>query len=117
MNGEIPAWESFQGRPAPHAGMKIRLYKNLNRQHRFSLMAMEGPLKGRVLGYTPAALVRDIEMKISHGGRNRVLNEGVRNVHATCLCTFEAMATEAPATSLPENPRRVTYQPFLRGHF
>lgn len=117
MSEAIPAWEPFQGRPRPHKGMKVKLYKNLNRQRRFSLVAMEGDLKGKVLGYSPAVLVSSVEMKVSEAGRQTVIRKGVRNVHAHCICFVEDLASELPPSIDPEKAKRITYQPFLRGHF
>ncbi|WP_372997680.1 hypothetical protein [Marinobacter sp.] len=117
MSETIPAWESFQGRPRPHKGMKVKLYKNLNRQRRFSLVAMEGEHKGKVLGYSPAVLVRSVEMKVSEAGRQTVIRQGVRNVHAHCICFVEDLASELPPNVATEKAKRITYQPFLCGHF
>ena len=117
MAESIPAWEPYRGRPRPHRGMKVKLYKNLNRQRRFSLVAMEGELKGKVLGYSPAVLVRSVEMKVSEAGRQTVVRNGVRNVHAHCICYLEDLAADLPQEVDNSNARHITYQPFLHGHF
>jgi hypothetical protein len=66
--------------------MRIRLYRNLSpqyrQQHAWSIMAMEGPRKGKVVDVVDGAILRNVRFIVSEAGRQRVLRDGVRNVHA-----------------------------------
>jgi hypothetical protein len=66
--------------------MRVRLYRNLSPQYRkqraWSLMAMEGPRKGRVINIVDGALLRDVTFKVSEAGRQRVIRDKAKNVHA-----------------------------------
>lgn len=61
--------------------MKVRVYKNLHR-NRFSIIAMEGPDKGKVVGHAADVLLMDADFRVSEAGRQRVIREGRKNVHA-----------------------------------
>jgi hypothetical protein len=66
--------------------MRVRLYRNLSpqyrQQHAWSIMAMEGPRKGKVVEVVDGAILRNVRFVVSEAGRQRVLRDGVRNVHA-----------------------------------
>jgi hypothetical protein len=61
--------------------MKVEIYWNLHRKL-YSVRALEGPRKGRVIGHAFRVLLDDVEFKVNEGGRLRVLREGRKNVHA-----------------------------------
>lgn len=61
--------------------MRVRIYYNLSRAV-WSIKAMEGERKGRVIGYAQAAVLRDAHTVVSEAGRQRVLREKRKNVHA-----------------------------------
>jgi len=48
----------------------------------YSVKAMEGPNKGRVIMRSPHVMLGDVRPKVSRAGRERVLREGRKNVHA-----------------------------------
>jgi hypothetical protein len=66
--------------------MRIRLYRNLSPQYRqqraWSVMAMEGPKKGKVVGVVDGAVLKDASFVVSEAGRQRVLRDQQKNVHA-----------------------------------
>lgn len=63
--------------------MKVKVYRNLNRKDVcYSLLAVAGPHKGLVLGYTHSILLANPEFIISELGRQRVINQQRKNVHA-----------------------------------
>jgi hypothetical protein len=66
--------------------MRVRVYRNLSPQYRkqraWSIMAMEGPTKGRVVDVVDAAVVRDARFVVSEAGRQRVIRDKAKNVHA-----------------------------------
>lgn len=61
--------------------MKVFIYFNLHRKL-WSIKALQGPDKGRVIGHTECFTVLDAEFKVSEAGRQRVLREKRKNVHA-----------------------------------
>lgn len=61
--------------------MRVRVYYNLNRSV-WSIKAMDGEHKGRVIGYAKAVTLRDAHTVVSEAGRQRVLREKRKNVHA-----------------------------------
>lgn len=73
------------------APLKVFLYFNLHKQC-LSLRAMSGPNKGRVIGYATEVVLENVELKVSQSGRERVLKEKAKNVHAG-LVGYLACAT------------------------
>lgn len=61
--------------------MKVFVYFNLHKKV-FSVRAMEGENKGRVIAHTKTIELRDAVFKVSQAGRERVLKEQRKNVHA-----------------------------------
>ena len=61
--------------------MRVFVYYNLHR-HLWSIKALEGPQKGRVVGYSDTVLLSNAVPKVSEAGRQRVLREKRKNVHA-----------------------------------
>ena len=61
--------------------MKVFVYFNLHKKV-FSVRAMEGENKGRVIAHTTTVELRDAVFKVSQAGRERVLKEKRKNVHA-----------------------------------
>lgn len=63
--------------------MKCFIYRNLHKRgHTYSLRAMEGEHKGRVVGYASSLFVEDAEFRVNETGRQRVIATGHKNVHA-----------------------------------
>ena len=71
-------------------GLKVFVYFNLHKKV-FSIKAMEGVDKGRVVGYSTHVLLRDAKTKVSEAGRQRVLREGRKNVHAGLVGVLESL--------------------------
>ncbi len=61
--------------------MKVFCYFNLHRKC-FSIKALEGPKKGRVVAHSDKVLLYGGTFKVSEAGRQRVLRERKKNVHA-----------------------------------
>ncbi len=61
--------------------MKVFVYFNLRRKL-FSIKALEGPMKGRVVAHRHDVLINDATFKVSEAGRQRVIRERCKNVHA-----------------------------------
>lgn len=66
--------------------MKVFIYRNLNRVGvLFSIKSLEGISKGKVIGYAPRIVVDNAQLVVSQAGRNRVLREKRKNVHAAVV--------------------------------
>ena len=61
--------------------MRVFVYFNLHKKM-WSVKALEGPQKGRVIARTFYVPLRDVRPRVSQKGRERVLKEKVKNVHA-----------------------------------
>jgi len=85
--------------------MRVFVYFNLHRKL-FSVKALEGPKKGRVIAHSQTVFLSDVEFRVSEAGRQRVLKEQRKNVHAgargTWLdCSFERLDDLVPVTYNP----------------
>jgi len=61
--------------------MKVFVYWNLHRKL-WSVKALSGPAKGKVIWRTREVILKNAEGKVSEAGRQRVLREDRKNVHA-----------------------------------
>jgi hypothetical protein len=61
--------------------MRVEIYWNLHRKL-YSVRALEGPQKGRVIGHAREVLLDSVTFKVREGGRQRVIREQRKNVHA-----------------------------------
>jgi len=111
------AFISFRDRPAPQPGDRIRVYRNLNRPTLFSIVALDGEFRGKVLGYAPVIGMTDIELKVSDKLRAAVLKKRVRNVHAYASGHFHACVQTLEQACTAEPSRFITYQPYVRSYF
>jgi hypothetical protein len=90
---------------------RVFVYENRHktRQNRgrkvYSIKAVDGPNKGRVIGHSSKVLLRDVTPKVSQAGRERVLREGRKNVHAGLVGTL------AHTDLIPFHGERITYNP------
>ena len=64
-----------------HGSLKVFVYFNLHRKC-WSVKALEGPNKGRVIDHTHEVWLDGVTFKVSEAGRQRVLREKRKNVHA-----------------------------------
>ena len=90
--------------------MKVFVYFNLHKKM-FSIKALEGVNKGRVIGHADAVVLDDVTFKVSEAGRQRVLRERKKNVHAGVVGQLNAQGIRliSAAVSLATN---VTYNPY-----
>ena len=61
--------------------MKVYVYFNLHKKC-FSVKAMDGPEKGRVIAHRKYVGLKNARPKVSEAGRQRVISEKRKNVHA-----------------------------------
>jgi hypothetical protein len=90
--------------------MRVYVYYNLHK-HLFSVRALEGENKGRVVAHVKHISLEDVVFKVSKAGRARVLREQRKNVHAGARGTWVVGANE------PHSLTQVTYNPYLYSTF
>jgi hypothetical protein len=62
-------------------GLRVFVYYNLHK-HMWSVKALEGEHKGRVITHTRHLALMDCTFKVSEAGRQRVIRDRKKNVHA-----------------------------------
>jgi len=92
--------------------MKVFVYFNLHK-HMFSVKALEGENKGKVVAHRLFVVLQDATFKVSEAGRQRVLREQRKNVHAGVVGIWHddnltPRACELASTLYP----RVSYNPY-----
>lgn len=75
--------------------MKVFVYFNLN-QKLWSIRALEGEHKGRVIGHAKHVELTNVTPKVSEAGRQRVLREKQKNVHAGLVGELVYADTSSP---------------------
>lgn len=88
--------------------MKVFVYFNLHRKC-FSVKALEGINKGRVIDHSNFVALDNVTFKVSESGRQRVLREQRKNVHAGVVGTLVA--------AYKVGSERVTYNPYKGSNF
>ena len=104
--------------------MRVRVYKNLHKDC-YSVKAMEGPMKGLVVAHCHNIVLRDAKYIVSQKGRERVLRERNKNVHAFVEGKIVSMVTVSKSsfdfpihTSLPfDKTTEATYNPYKYDSF
>jgi len=91
--------------------MRVKCYWNLHK-NTYSVVAMEGEKKGRVIGYYNLIHLEDAEFRVRESGRQRVLRDRVKNVHA-----FVIGQMVDPTWAASECDKGVTYNPYRSGEF
>ena len=81
----------------------VKVYWNLHR-HLYSVQQ-----NGLVVGHTECIALNDVTFKVSQAGRNRVLNEKRKNVHAFIIGTIVPRGTAGET--------RITYNPYKYSTF
>lgn len=87
--------------------MQVRVYYNLHR-HTFSIQH-KTPKGWRVRAYADEVMLKDVTFTVSEKGRQRVIREGRKNVHAYVVGTL--------VDTLPECEVDVTYNPYKYSSF
>lgn len=94
--------------------MKVFVYYNLHK-HLWSVKALEGPNKGRVVARDEMVTLKDVRAKVSEAGRQRVLKEQRKNVHAGLVGTWVAnhpMDSDRIHRALVGTGRAISYNPY-----
>lgn len=93
--------------------MRVWVYFNLHKKV-WSVMALEGPDKGRVIARSSFVVLDNPVGKVRPGGRLKVIATGKKNVHAGIIGQLASLE-EAP--ELAGQGRGVTYNPFKYDSF
>jgi hypothetical protein len=93
--------------------MRVFVYRNL-RKKCFSIKALEGPNKGRVIARRHFVDLTDVTFKVSEAGRQRVLRTGQKNVHAGLVGQWNDRLL--PLSPVAEE-KEVKYNPRESGEF
>lgn len=93
--------------------MKVFVYWNLHKKL-WSVKALEGPQKGKVIDRVSQITLANVEGKVSEAGRQRVLREDRKNVHAGLVgytaitASFEDDLIVGIGDTITYNPRKYT---------
>lgn len=93
--------------------MKVFVYYNLHR-HCWSVKSLEGRTKGRVIAHEQSLILTNATPKVSQKGRERVLREKRKNVHAGIVGEWLPFV-KYNTTGYVEAP--LTYNPYKSGSF
>lgn len=84
----------------------VRVYKNLNNGK------MSIQQNGKVVAYTDSITLKNASFKVNEGGRQRVIRERQKNVHAYAIGLIVSFTDHDTLDGQP-----VTYDPYKFGHF
>lgn len=97
--------------------MRVFVYFNLHKKC-FSIKALEGDRKGRVVAHSNTVLLESCKFKVSESGRQRVLREKRKNVHAGVTGVWiNGDRVESHFEFLSMVGRQVTYNPYKYDSF
>jgi hypothetical protein len=86
--------------------MRVFVYFNLHRKL-FSVKALEGENRGRVISHCDEIYLENVSFRVSEAGRQRVLKEGRKNVHAGVAGEWvQDGPTAATGQAITYNPYR-----------
>jgi hypothetical protein len=88
--------------------MKVYVYRNLHKDC-WSVKALEGNNKGRVVYHAQTVTLSNCTFKVSKAGRERVLRERRKNVHAGVVGQLGRI--NVPLSYMPQMTA-VTYNPY-----
>jgi hypothetical protein len=96
---------------------KVFVYFNLHKKC-FSIKALQGPMKGRVIAHRHDVFIYDAVFKVSEAGRQRVLREKKKNVHAGVCGTWDERSYDRVSIdSLSVIGQPVMYNPYKYDSF
>jgi hypothetical protein len=97
--------------------MRVFVYWNLHKGL-WSVKALDGPDKGRVIDRVREILLNDAEGKVYEAGRQRVLRERKKNVHAGIVGTVDKRDQVWLRSRTVEGfGDRITYNPYKYSQF
>ena len=97
--------------------MRVFVYFNLHKKC-FSIKALEGDRKGRVVAHSDTVVLEGCKLLVSEAGRQRVLREKRKNVHAGVTGVWiNGDRVESHYEFLSMVGRQVTYNPYKYSSF
>ena len=96
--------------------VRVAVYFNLHKKV-FSVKALQGPHKGRVVAHVARVTLRDAAFKVNESGRQRVLREKRKNVHAYVTGYISGVPFYDANWIGARQILTVSYNPFRAGHF
>jgi len=81
--------------------MRVFVYFNLHRKC-LSVKALEGERKGRVIAHAKAVELVGVTFKVSEAGRQRVIREQRKNVHAGVVGELQSMGINTTMLNIAE---------------
>lgn len=100
-------FQSYKGRQEPQAKQLVKVYKNLHN----GLWSIKDAKTGLVLGHTSELTLHICTFKVSESGRQRVLKEKQKNVHAYVIGYYHS------DTAIFTDGVVITYNPYKDSHF
>lgn len=91
--------------------MKVFVYFNLHKKV-WSVKALEGELRGRVIAHKRLLTLTNATPRVSAKGRQRVLQERVKNVHAGIVGEWEPIDADYGVPSVWCIHNEITYNPY-----
>ena len=91
--------------------MKVFVYYNLHK-HCWSVKALEGENKGRVIMHTQAVTLTNAHGKVSEVGRQRVIREQRKNVHAGIVGQLDLACVAKDFDNALDEWVEYTYNPY-----
>ena len=82
------------------------VYRNLHKGC-YSIKALEGEHKGKVVGWNKRVLLCDVTQKISEAGRQRVLRDKQKNIHAGIVGYYSTKEIQ-----YNHNEKEIYYNPY-----
>ena len=111
-------WEQIKNKLSNHftlneidEGVKVKVYFNLHKKL-FSVTSGQGENYGRLLFHTDSITIDNVKFSVGQKGRQRVLEEKKKNVHAFCYGTLK----EKNINDIVVH-KAVTYNPYTADHF
>ena len=90
--------------------MRVFVYFNLHKKT-WSIKALEGENKGRVIAHRDVVILEDAKPRVSEAGRQRVLKEKRKNVHAGIVGQLREDRMQDDS-DIMYYPYYVTYNPY-----
>ena len=87
-------------------GQRVFVYFNLHRKL-WSVRALDGPRKGHVIAHKRGVVLQGVSPRVSQAGRERVLRERKKNVHAGLVGYWVPFNTPITEHMVP-----ITYNPY-----
>jgi hypothetical protein len=110
--------------------MRVMCYFNLHKMV-WSVKALEGEHRGRVIGHAKRVTLNNVTQRVSEAGRQRVIREKKKNVHAGMVGTLAAVSKDGleklgpycqadfdcDQKTLDSHPRSLYYNPYKTPRF